>query len=87
MTLTQSHNQLEPITIETLNPTNNSKHTKPYLLTEDNFKLIRQFQSEILEHLEMMPSLRKIINALITPENLTSLKPIFIPQRSIQNDN
>jgi hypothetical protein len=42
--------------------------------TEPNFQRLKNLQQEIHNLLEMSPSIRKIINLLITDENLEKIK-------------
>ena len=48
------------------------------LLTDENFKRLIRFQDDIFAVLEMTPSFRKIINSLITEENLSVLQSRFL---------
>lgn len=52
--------------------------TKQYLISNENFHLLRQCQQEIYEATEMSPSLRKIINEIINVESLQKVKTKFI---------
>jgi hypothetical protein len=51
-----------------------SKPNRSYLINEENFNRLRQFQQEIFKLSEMTPSFRKVVNALINDENLNVLK-------------
>ena len=52
--------------------------TKQYLITDEKFQLIRQCQQIIFEATESSPSIRKLINELITEENLQKITTKFI---------
>jgi hypothetical protein len=54
------------------------KSSKLHLFTDTKFQLLRQYQQEIFEATESSPSIRKIINQLITEENLQKIKSQFI---------
>jgi hypothetical protein len=54
------------------------KNSKLHLFTDTKFQLLRQCQQEIFEATESSPSIRKIINQLITEENLQRIKSQFI---------
>ncbi len=48
-----------------------SKETQPKkLLTDDSYNKIRSVQNTIQDETDMIPALRKIVNELITDENL-----------------
>lgn len=51
---------------------------KQYLINESNFHLVKQCQQAIYEATESSPSIRKIINELITEENLRKITTKFI---------
>lgn len=51
---------------------------KQYLITDEKFQLIRQCQQIIFEATESSPSIRKLINELITEENLQKITTKFI---------
>jgi sulfur relay (sulfurtransferase) DsrC/TusE family protein len=57
---------------------NNITETKQYLITDENFKLVIQCKHDIYLATEASPSIRKIINELITEENLQKVKSKFI---------
>jgi hypothetical protein len=57
---------------------NESIDTKQHLITDEKFQLLRQCQQEIYTATEASPSIRKIINELITEENLQQIKTKFI---------
>ena len=74
--------------IETVNstePIENSKsdvieEKRKYLLTDENFQRIKDVQREIFEKTEISPSLRKLVNSLITKEEIENLKQKLICQ-------
>jgi hypothetical protein len=51
---------------------------KQHLITDEKFNLIKECQQAIYTATESSPSIRKIINALITEENLQKIKSKFI---------
>lgn len=57
---------------------NEATEPKQHLITDEKFKLLRQCQQEIYLVTESSPSLRKLINELITEENLQKVKSKFI---------
>lgn len=54
-----------------------------HFLTDENFNKLRQFQNEIYQLYEVSPSIRKIVNSLITNENLNQLKEQFMKQLNV----
>jgi len=50
---------------------NESIDIKQHFFNNEKFQLLKQCQQEIFEATEVSPSLRKIINDLINPENLS----------------
>jgi hypothetical protein len=52
------------------------------LFTELNFQRLKRLQQEIHNLLEMSPSIRKIINSLITDENLEKVKAQLLKDHS-----
>jgi hypothetical protein len=59
-----------------------SQSHRKSLLTEESFNRLAKFQTEIFSHLEMTPSFRKIINALISNENLEFLRSKYLKENS-----
>jgi hypothetical protein len=59
---------------------NKAVSTKQYLINEDKFQQLKQFQQAVFKITEFSPSLRKIINELITEENLENMKNKFVSQ-------
>ena len=56
---------------ETLNSlTNKEESAKQRLISDEKFKLLKYYQHNIFKITEISPSLRKIINELITEDNL-----------------
>ncbi len=60
------------------NESNEAITKKHYLISDVKFLLVRQCQQAIFEATESSPSVRKIINELITEENLEKIKTKFI---------
>lgn len=54
--------------------------TTNHFLTNENFNLLRKLQSEIFKTIELAPSIKKLVNLLITEENLDKIKIKFISQ-------
>jgi hypothetical protein len=50
----------------------NQKHD--HLLTDTSYQRLRELQADIFDKIELTPSLRKLINALITDKNLQTLR-------------
>ena len=46
---------------------------RKFLLTDENYQKLRDLQQRIYEATELSPSMRKLINALITDEGLENL--------------
>jgi len=53
-----------------------------HFLTNENFNLLRKLQSEIFKTIELAPSIKKLVNLLITEENLEAIKMKFISQHN-----
>ncbi|MCK4870689.1 MAG: hypothetical protein KAS93_06240 [Gammaproteobacteria bacterium] len=47
---------------------------RKFLLTDESYQKLRDLQQRIYEATELSPSLRKLINALITDESLENLR-------------
>ena len=44
--------------------------TKPNFIHDDNFILLKKYQQKVYDATEVSPTIRKLVNALITEENL-----------------
>ena len=55
---------------------------RQYFINDEKFRLLRQYQQEIFEVTEVSPALRKLVNELISVENLEKVKTKFINQWS-----
>ena len=79
----------EETKLETTNNENNltenknSKEEKFY--TPENFVILRNFQIEIYKNTGFTPSFQKIINSLITEENLKQLELNIINNLKLNN--
>ena len=51
---------------------------KQYLVKDEKFQLLKQCQQEVFLATEMSPSIRKIINEVISVENLEKVKEEII---------
>ena len=51
-----------------------SNESKKYMISNEKFLLIKQYQQAISEITDASPTLRKIVNELITIENLEIVK-------------
>ena len=60
------------------NEVSHQKAAKQYLISEKKFQYLKQFQRDVFESTEFSPSIRKIINELITEENLEHMKTKFV---------
>jgi hypothetical protein len=52
--------------------------TKQYFIDDEKFQQLRQCQQTIFNAIEVSPSLRKIVNELITPENLEQVTKKYL---------
>ncbi|MCE3238671.1 MAG: hypothetical protein K0R24_1652 [Gammaproteobacteria bacterium] len=58
---------------------NNEKSTKKKrLISDTKFALMRQYQQVIFDATESLPSIRRIMNEIITEENLQKIATKFI---------
>lgn len=57
-----------------------TEEEKQFFIIEENFRRLRQIQQEIFTLTEISPSIRKLVNLLITEENITQLKMKLIEQ-------
>jgi len=74
----------QAITYERKNKSESTnKNHSTHFLTDENFNKLRQFQNEIYQLYEVSPSIRKIVNSLITNENFNQLKEQFMKQLSV----
>lgn len=53
-----------------------------FFINEDNFQRLRQVQQAIFETTGVSPSIRKLVNSLITEENLCHIKMKLVSQFS-----
>lgn len=53
-----------------------------FFINEDNFQRLRQLQQDIFETTGVSPSIRKLVNLLITEENICHIKMKLINQFS-----
>lgn len=51
---------------------------KQYFISDEKFDLLKQYQQSIFKSTEVSPALRKIVNELITIENLEKVKEKFL---------
>lgn len=51
---------------------------KQYFISDEKFDLLKQYQQSIFKSTEVSPALRKIVNELITIENLEKIKEKFL---------
>jgi hypothetical protein len=52
--------------------------TKPHFIDDEKFLQLRQCQQAIFTATEVSPSIRKLVNALITEENLQAIKTQYL---------
>lgn len=60
------------------NLTRINNDSKQHFISDDNFKLLKQYQQLIFEVTEVSPAIRKIVNELISVENLEKVKEKFL---------
>lgn len=73
---------------EIINPTDiKSEKNTPHFLTNDNFNRLKKLQNDLFNTLELVPSIRKLVNLLITEENISQLKEQIIRQLNLQSSN
>lgn len=60
----------------------NGSNVKQYFINDENFKLLKHYQQLIFEATEVSPALRKIVNELISVENLEKVKTKFVSNLS-----
>lgn len=51
-----------------------------HLITDENFQQLKELQQRIYECTEMSPSVRKLINLIITQENLNNVEQSLLNQ-------
>lgn len=61
---------------ENLTQVNND--SKQHFISDENFQLLKQYQQLIFEATEVSPAIRKIVNDLISVENLEKVKEKFL---------
>ena len=54
------------------------KSQRPHFLDDDKFTLLRSIQQQIFEATEVNPTVRRLVNALITQENLMKVRDRMI---------
>jgi hypothetical protein len=57
---------------------NRNNEGKQHFITDQNFNLLKECQLEIYKSTDLTPSMRKIVNELITEENLLKVKSKLI---------
>jgi site-specific DNA-adenine methylase len=57
-----------------------SSETKQYFINDDKFQLLRKYQQLIFEATEVSPAIRKLVNELISAENLEKVREKFVNQ-------
>jgi hypothetical protein len=57
---------------------NKNNEEKQHFITDQNFNLLKECQLEIYKATDLTPSMRKIVNELITEENLRKVKSKLI---------
>lgn len=60
------------------NLTQVSNDSKQHFINDENFQLLKQYQQLIFEATEVSPAIRKIVNELISVENLEKIKEKFL---------
>lgn len=70
----ESQEKTEP----SCNEDNETVDKKEYFINDSKFLLVKQCQQAVYEATESFPSVRKIINELITEENLHKITTKFI---------
>lgn len=60
----------------------NSSDAKKYLLTDECFRKLKKVQREIYNKTDLFPSIRKMIDIIITDEIINKLKEKLISQFS-----
>jgi len=65
-------------TVTTNSEDNSGKKVEKFFLTEESFELLRSAQKRINEVTELTPSLRKMINELVSKETVDKLVERFI---------
>lgn len=60
----------------------NEETTRKYLLSDETFAILTEAQSKIREATEITPTLRKLINELVTQESVEKLTHKFIEKLS-----
>lgn len=56
---------------------------KQYFINDDKYQLLQQYQQFIYKATEVSPSVRKLVNELITKENLDKIKMKLIESLSV----
>ena len=51
---------------------------KKHFINEDKYQLLKQHQNDVFKEVEVSLSVRKMVNELITEENLQKVKSRFI---------
>ena len=49
------------------------KKTPRYILSDQSYELLRETQEKVFATTEITPSVRKLVNLMITPENLAKI--------------
>ena len=62
----------------TMTVNTDATEVKQYLITEEKYQLLREFQQDVFKEIELLPSIRKLMNDLINQENLEQLKTKYL---------
>ena len=69
-------------TIDPITVSSDEREEKRHLINDSNYHLLKQFQQDLFKEIELLPSMRKLVNELITAENLEKIKTKLINQWS-----
>lgn len=67
---------------EDMNQNSELQEKRDFLLSQEKFELLMNIQREIEAETEMRPTFKKLINALVTEETLSTVKQRLIEQMS-----
>jgi hypothetical protein len=70
-------NDINETSSESSNGSDNGE-AKQHFICDDKFQLLKQYQQLIFEATEVSPSIRKIVNEIITVENLNKVKDKYL---------
>ena len=69
---------IKDISSNSSNDSNQENEVKQYFINDEKYQLLQQCKNAIYEATELTPSVRKLVNEVITMENLNKIRDKYI---------